>query len=102
MMNELKAYVQNSIAIAKIDATEKVGKGVGQAVVLLISVFLLFICVLFLSFAAAVYIATQTHEPMRGFLYVGLFYFFVFLLVLIFKGTIKKWILNKIIKAVYK
>ncbi|HEY0678490.1 MAG TPA: phage holin family protein [Chitinophagaceae bacterium] len=103
LRNSAMEFIETQIALAKVQAAEKVSTLVSTiAAFLILSVFLLFF-LLFGSIAAAYWMASITGSNALGFLIVGGFYLLVG--VIIFLGRerlLRRPMLNAIIRQLFK
>jgi hypothetical protein len=94
---EIQEYVEVKIDLLKLHTAEHLSRLLSNAATLVITGYLLFLILLFLSFAAGFFLGTILGSNEAGFLCVAGFYFLIMLLFLSFR----KQILEKpIIKAV--
>lgn len=97
-INSIKTYVQDQIALVKLEGIEAVGRVVSRIVyLLLITMFAMFF-VLLLSFAGAFYL-DELYGRGNGFLIVTGIYLLLIVLLVVLKKPIQNLILNISIAA---
>lgn len=97
-INSIKTYVQDQIALVKLEGIEAVGRVVSRIVyLLLITMFAMFF-VLLLSFAGAFYLG-ELYGRGNGFLMVTGIYLLLIILLVVLKKPIQNLILNISIAA---
>ena len=97
-LNSIKTYVQDQIALVKLEGIEAVGRVVSRIVyLLLITMFAMFF-VLLLSFAGAFYLG-ELYGRVNGFLMVTGIYLLLIVILVVLKKPIQNLILNISIAA---
>ena len=98
MFGKIKNYVQDQVALVKLEGVEALARVASKLVfVLLVSMFIMFF-ILLLSFAAAAYLGSIYGRSV-GFLIITGFYLVSILLLIVFRKQIQNLILNLTIAA---
>lgn len=98
MLNSIKSYIHDQIALLKLEGVEVAGRVVSKIVfLLLLGMFIMFF-ILLLSFAGAFYLG-EIYGKGNGFLIVTGIYLLLILILFIFKKPIQDLILNISIAA---
>lgn len=98
MLNSIKSYIHDQIALVKLEGVEVIGRVVSKVVfLLLLGMFIMFF-ILLLSFAGAFYLG-ELYGRGNGFLIITGIYLICIILLFIFKKPIQNLILNISIAA---
>lgn len=98
MLNSIKSYIHDQIALVKLEGVEVIGRVVSKIVfLLLLGMFIMFF-ILLLSFAGAFYLG-EHYGRGNGFLIITGIYLLCILILIIFKKPIQNLILNISIAA---
>jgi hypothetical protein len=94
---------ETAIKLARVNASRTTANVSAALMIRIVLSVILFIALLFSSFAAAWWVGDVLHSRIKGFLLVGAFYFLIFLLVLALKEKIfLPFLRNKVIKKIYE
>lgn len=102
MLERLQTYINNRIALIRIEIIEKTSQGFTFLFVAMVLTLLFTLFLFFLSLAAALFVGAAIGSLGLGFAIVAVFYLLVFLIALIFKHSfIEKPALNFSIKYLF-
>jgi hypothetical protein len=101
--DQIHQYVNLELELIKIETVEKSAKVTGYLISSVIFVFLIFMCILFLSLLLGFYLSEISNSNIKGFGIVALIYLVTILIYsLIKQNLVIKPISNKIIKMIYE
>lgn len=97
-LDSMKDYVQNQIALVKLEGIEAVGRMISRVVFLLLMVMFAMFFLLLLSFAGGYYLG-EVYGKTNGFLIITGIYLALILILILFKKPIQNLIINITIAA---
>jgi hypothetical protein len=102
LFEHVREYVNNSIALAKLNIAEKISKILSALIAFLLGFFILFLFIVFLSLAAAHAIGNAVGHSWLGFLIVSAFYLLAAIILLSAKEKIFRIpIMNAVIRQLF-
>lgn len=96
---DVLAYIEVKLDLIRLHTVENLSRIFSNVATAAITGYLLFLSIIFLSFAAAFYIGSLLHSNETGFLCVGGFYIFLLVLFLLLR---KRIVERPIVKAMMK
>lgn len=100
LLEKAMQYSKTSIELLKLEALNKVASAAGSLLNRLILSVAVLVFILFLSVAAALWLGQLLGEVYYGFLLVAAFYGIVWVVLLLMRSTIKKWVSNSVIAQI--
>lgn len=95
-------YLETRLDLLRLHTAENISRIISKSANIAIVGYLLFLILLFLSFAAGFFIASRLHSNELGFLCVALFYFVVLVVFLLLrKQLVEKPVIQAIIKLFF-
>jgi FtsH-binding integral membrane protein len=95
--NLLKTYIETRLEIFRLSAIRMVSKSAGYLVWIIISLFLLFLIILFAGLVLGFWLSELTHSYVKGFGFTTLILLVVFSILAIFR---KSWFVNPVIQVI--
>jgi len=100
LLEKAMQYSKTSIELLKLEALSKVASAAGSLLNRLILSVAVLVFILFSSVAAALWLGQLLGEVYYGFLLVAAFYGIVWVVLLLMRSTIKKWVSNSVIAQI--
>lgn len=102
LKEQLTEYIELRVDLFKASSVERLSKAAGQMITALVIMVLVFFIILFSSMVAGFYFSELFGSLLKGFGLVALGYFFLFIMVLLFrKKMIQIPVVNSIIAVMY-
>ena len=102
MIDLFKEYIEKRIELIKLDATEKTLKVVGITVPFLMILVFFFFFFILLNIGLGLLIGMAIENYAYGFLILSGCYFLMIVIIFLFRNSIKNFIVNQSIKAIFK
>jgi len=98
----LKTYINSKIDLYLLTSFEKIGKLFSTLLSSIILILISFFCLLFITIALALWLGSSLNNPAEGFLLIGIGYFLLGIIFIIFrKSLIDKRIIKSILQSLF-
>jgi hypothetical protein len=100
VISNLSGYVENRVALVKIEIREEVAGILSRGLMLMLIMMVGFLCLLFLSLAAAQYLNSVLLSEYGGYVIVGLFFGIVMLVLLLTRKSFFKMLEKRFVEMI--
>jgi hypothetical protein len=102
ILDQLKAYAETRITLAKYQAIEKGSSVAASLTVVIVIVLVLLLTFLFATFTLALYLGDVMGAYWKGFGVVALFYLLISVIMIAAKSSFEKPIINTLVSKLFK